>query len=337
MPSSRTTLSTMSKALNLSISTVSKALSGSHEIGDKTKKRVLEYAKQSNYVPNSLASSFRRGTTNTIGLILPNVLNPFYAKVLVGVEAYLSEKGYKLITAISNDFIEKETKNLSVMSSGFVDGLILCVSREAVQKKDFEHIKTLIDNGTPIVTFDRICKEIDCDKVITDDYKAAFDATQYLITQRHCKHIVITSKTKTLSHLTLRKKGFIKAANMYKSKVKYTLITDERSIGLKDKLSNLLKEDPSVDGIFCLNEKSVLHAILVTNKLKKEDCNISIAGFCNDMQSKYDATLTVINQNAREMGRASAKLLLDRIKSKESRYSFSTKTIDVSLNTKNLH
>lgn len=187
------------------------------------------------------------------------------------------------------------------------------------------------------MTFDRICEEIDCDKVITDDYKAAFDATQYLITQRHCKHIVITSKTKTLSHLTLRKKGFIKAANMYKSKVKYTLLTDEKSNVLKDKLSNLLNEDPSVDGIFCLNEKSVLHAILVTNKLQKEDCNISIAGFCNDMQSKYDATLTVINQNAKEMGRASAKLLLDRIKSKENRYSFSTKTIDVSLNTKNLH
>ena len=71
--------------------------------------------------------------------------------------------------------------------------------------------------------------------------------------------------------------------------------------------------------------------------MQKEDCNISIAGFCNDMQSKYDATLTVINQNAKEMGRASAKLLLDRIKSKENRYSFSTKTIDVSLNTKNLH
>ena len=334
MPSSRTTLSTISKALNLSISTVSKALSDSQEIGDKTKKRVLEYAKQSNYVPNSLASSFRRGTTNTIGLILPNVLNPFYAKVLVGVEDYLSEQGYKLITAISNEVLEREIKKLSFMSSGFVDGLILCVSKEAEQKKDFEHIRTLIQNGTPVVTFDRICKGLDCDRVLIDDYKASFNATEYLINQRRCKHLVLTFKSNSLSHLILRKEGFLKAVKMYEPKVKYTILTDEKSNGLKDKLSLLLNEDPSVDGIFCLNEKSVLHAILVTNKLTNEDTNISIAGFCNDLQSKYDAKLIVINQNALEIGRASAKLLLQRIKSKDNRNNYSTKMIDVSLKTK---
>jgi len=331
MPSNRTTLSTMSKTLKLSISTISKALSDSDEIGVKTKKRVIDYAKECNYVPNTLASSFRRGTTNTIGLILPNILNPFYAKILIGIEAHLEEMGYKLITSISNDFISKEAKNLSVMSSGFVDGLIICISKEAEQKRDYAHVRKLIESNTPVVMFDRICEGLHCDKVITDDYKVAFEATERLILNRHCKHLVITSKANSLKHLSLRKKGFMDAVKKYNQSVKYTAIVEERSSDLYQRLDYLLKIDPSIDGIFGLNEKSVQQAIILTNKIKKENSRISIAGFCNELQSKYDATLTVINQNAKEMGRESAKLLLQRIRNKDKPYTFCTKTIDVSL------
>lgn len=330
MPTKRTTLSSIAKALEISISTVSKALSDSPEIGVATKKRVLEYAKANNYTPNSFASNFRKGTTSTVGLIIPNILNPFYAKVLVGVETYLDENGYKLITSISNDLIEKEIKNISVMSSGFVDGLIICISKEAEQKNEYQHIKTLIDNGTPIVMFDRICEEIKCDKVITDNFQAAFDATEFLIKNRGCKHIVMTSKPSLLHHLKLRRKGFEKAIEKHKSSVKCTIITDERSKTLKQNLGELLIKDPSIDGVFGLNEKSVLHAILLTNKLQKEDNDVSIAGFCNDKQLKYDSSLIVINQNAKEIGKESARLLLERIKNKENS-SFYTKTIAVNL------
>jgi len=330
MPTKRTTLASIAQALEISVSTVSKALSNSPEIGVETKKRVLEYAKANNYTPNSFASSFRKGTTSTIGLIIPNILNPFYAKVLLGVESYLDDHGYKLITSISNEFIEKETKNLSVMSSGFVDGLIICVSKEAEEKKEYDHIKQLIDNGTPIVLFDRICDELVCDKIITDDYQAAFDATEYLIKERNCKHIVITCKTNTLQHLDLRRQGFEKAIEKYKDEVKCKVIIDDRSKGLKQKLAALLKSDPTIDGVFGLNEKSVLNAIVLTNKLQKKNCNISIAGFCNDLQSKYDSSLIVINQNAKEIGKEAAKLLLQRIKSKDTT-AFQTKTIAVDL------
>ncbi|WP_179021805.1 LacI family DNA-binding transcriptional regulator [Winogradskyella forsetii] len=329
MPSNRTTLSSMSRALNLSVSTISKALSDSSEIGTKTKERVLEYAKECNYVRNTLASSFRKGTTNTVGLILPNILNPFYAKVLVGVEAYLEENGYKLITSISNDFIAKEAKNISVMSSGFVDGLILCVSKEAEQNREYGHIQAPVDNGMPLVMFDRICQDLKCDKVITDDFKAAFDATEHLITERNCKHIVITSKTNNLPHLNLRKEGVEKAVKKYNFNVKCTVILGENSNELKQKLNDLLTKDSTVDGIFGINEKSVLNAILVTNKLQIENNKISVAGFCHDMQSKYYSTLIVINQNAKRMGEETAKLLLERIRNKNKNYKFCTKTIDV--------
>jgi LacI family transcriptional regulator len=127
MIQSRTTLTEISKALNLSVSTISKSLSNSSEISVITKEKVKAFAKDCNYVSNSFASSFRKGYTNTIGLIIHNILNIFYAKVLIGVEKHLDEKGYMLITSISNDSKEKESKSITQMGGSYVDGLIICV------------------------------------------------------------------------------------------------------------------------------------------------------------------------------------------------------------------
>ncbi|TPN87055.1 LacI family DNA-binding transcriptional regulator [Aquimarina algicola] len=331
MTPNKTTLSTIAKDLNVSVSTVSKALANSPEISSKTRKKISAYAKESNYSPNILASSFRKGSTKTIGLIIPNITNPFYAKVFVGIEKYLDEKGYKLIASISNDYLEKEIKNISIMSSGFVDGLIVCVSKEAEQKKEYRHINSLINNRIPLILFDRVCDEIYCDKVITDNFQAALDATEYLIKHRKCRHIVMTSKTNNLHHLKLRKKGFEQAIDKHKATVKSSIILAEKSNILRQKLENALRDDSSIDGVFGLNEKSVLHATLSINKLKKTDKEVSITGFCNDLQSKYNSSLIVINQNPKEIGKESARLLLDRIKSGNLISDFCTKIIDVDL------
>ena len=114
----RPTLSQISKALDLSISTISKSLSDSPEISISTKQKVQEFARKCNYRPNSFAASLRRGYTKNIGLIIPSVLNPFYAKVLVGIEKYLDENDYKLFTSISNESAEKESHYLSLKMLG---------------------------------------------------------------------------------------------------------------------------------------------------------------------------------------------------------------------------
>ncbi len=326
----RTTLSEISKALGLSISTISKSLSNSPEISEKTKRKVRDYATLCNYTPNNLAASFRRGFTNTIGLIIPNIINPFYAKVLVGIEKYLDEKGYKLITSISDDSIVKETKNISVMTSGYVDGVIICISKESELKQSFGHIGAIVNNDIPLVMFDRICDEISCDKVIIDDFKAAYKAVERLILQMGCKHIIMTSPTKKLKHLNLRQKGFLAAIKNYKA-IKGTVINADNSKEINKKLFKTIRTDKSIDGIFSINQKGVVKALLIKQEVEKTQKRIlKIAGFSNNIQTSYDQFLITVDQNASKIGKESAKLLLSRIKNSELE-TYSTKTIAVKL------
>ena len=332
MIQSRITLSEISKALNVSISTVSKSLSNSTEISAHTKKRVQEFAKQCNYVPNNFAVSFRKGSSNTIGLVIPNILNPFYAKVLVGIENYLDKYGYKLITSISDETIEKESKSLSKMAGGYIDGLIICVSKETELKSNYNHINELINQGTPVVMFDRICETLNCDKVIIDDYKAAYDATEHLIKDKGCKHIIITSLIDDMHHGKLRVKGFKDAMKAYNLEANTGVLVAGTAEELKQKLETKLKMDTSIDAIFGVNEQAVLQSIHTTRQLKSEGLNkhIKIAGFCNQCQADYNPMLIIVNQNAKEIGVEAAKLILNRIK-KTTNKGFQTKTVEVYL------
>ncbi|WP_203458128.1 LacI family DNA-binding transcriptional regulator [Lacinutrix sp. WUR7] len=316
----------MSKVLNLSISTVSKSLSDSSEISKPTKDRVRDFAKQCNYIPNSFAASFRKGYTNTIGLVIPNIINPFYANVLSGIEKQLDKNGYKLITSISYESLEKESKSLKNMSAGYIDGLIICPSKEAEIKNDYNHINSLLDQGIPVVTFDRICEGINCDRVIIDDYKTSFVTTKHLIEEKGCKNIIMTSLIDGLQHGKLRAKGFDDAIK--DNKVKSISLIADNVEDLKKKLKVILKNDLSIDGVFGITEQAVVQAIHVIRDLKPKrlNKNIAIAGFCNQEQANYNPTLIVVNQNAEEIGVEAAKLALERIK-KEGKKTFFTKTI----------
>jgi len=320
----RTTLTEISKALNLSVSTISKSLSGSSEISLPTKQRVKEFAKQCNYVPNNFAASFRKGCTNTIGLVIPHIINPFYAKVLLNIENYLDQNGYKLITCFSNDSLKKEVKNISKMASGYVDGFIVCVSKEAQLNNEYSHIQRLITNQIPIVLFDRICEMLDCDKVIIDDYKTAFDTTKHLIEDKKFKNIIMVSLIDNLHHGKLRTKGFQDALATEKSNGKAKVLVADTIEDLRQKLVVALRNDKSVDAIFGVNEQAVIQAMHVTRHIKSEKANrkIIVAGFCNERLADYDASLIVVNQNAEEIGIQTAKLLLKQIKSTPVRGSF---------------
>lgn len=313
MIQSRITLSEMSQSLNLSVSTVSKALSDSHEISTLTKKRVKDFAKQCNYIPNSFAASFRKGHTNTIGLVIPNILNPFYANVLSGIEKYLDDKGYKLITSISNESLLKESSSLKKMASGYIDGLIICPSREAELKNQYSHIESLLHQGTPVVMFDRICQGINCDKVIIDDYKTSFETTEYLINEKDCKKVIMTSLIDNLQHGKLRAEGFKDA--MKKHNLKSVSLVADSVDELNKKINSILIKDSDIDGVFGLNEQAVVQAMHVIRNLKIQGLheNINLAGFCNKKQADYNPSLIVVNQNAEEIGVEAAKLALKRI------------------------
>ena len=206
----KATLKQIAKELGVSISTVSKALNGSPEISEPTKQRVQEYAKLKNYKPNVIGLNLKNRRTKTIGVIIPNILNSFFAKVFSGIEKVADENGYKVITCISNESLEKEKNALEILSNGTIDGFIVSIAEESQKFQRFEHFTTIINEGTPIVMFDRIADEVVCDKVIVDDYESAINATEHLI-KTGCKKIALLSSINELSVGKLREKGFFKA------------------------------------------------------------------------------------------------------------------------------
>ena len=168
----KATLKQIAKELNVSVSTVSKALNDSPEISEQTKTKIKEYAKLKNYKPNVIGLNLKNRKTKTIGVIIPNILNSFFAKVFSGIEKVADAKGYNVIMCISNESLEKEAHTLEMLSNGTIDGFILSVSEEAQKQNNYDHFKEIINDGTPIVMFDRIADGIDCDKVIVDDFDA---------------------------------------------------------------------------------------------------------------------------------------------------------------------
>ena len=156
----KATLKQIAKELNVSVSTVSKALNDSPEISSSTKIRIKEYAKLKNYKPNVIGLNLKNRKTKTIGVIIPNILNSFFAKVFSGIEKVADEKGYNVIMCISNESLEKETHTLEMLSNGTIDGFIVSVSEEAQKNHEYNHFSSIINDGTPIVMFDRIAAEV---------------------------------------------------------------------------------------------------------------------------------------------------------------------------------
>jgi LacI family transcriptional regulator len=256
----KATLKQIAKELNVSVSTVSKALNDSPEISEQTKIKIKEYAKLKNYKPNVIGLNLKNRKTKTIGVIIPNILNSFFAKVFSGIEKVAEQKGYNVITCISNESLAKEISALEILSNGTIDGFILSVSEEAQTLQDYSHFTEIINDGTPIVMFDRIADSVDCDKVIVDDYNSALNATQRLI-DLGCKNIALFSSVDNLSVGKLRTDGYLKALADNSIAINPTIVlrTDSEE-DLKNAIAKI-PQDQSIDAIFALEEIDTVAAL----------------------------------------------------------------------------
>lgn len=310
---SKATLKELAKELGVSTSTVSKALSDSPEISEVTKRKIKEFAQLRNYKPNSVAKNLKNKRTHTIGVILPNILNPFFAKVFSGIEKYANKRGYNLITCISNESLTKEKQMLEMLDNGAIDGFVLALAKETQKENNLEHLKQVIKGGTPIVLFDRIANELKCDKVIVDDYESGFHATQYLI-DTGCKRIAIVSTIENSSVGDLRAKGYFEALakNQRDSDSDLILLAQEEK-EFDSKIEALLDEKP--DGIFALNEHvSVATLKLALKKGFRVPEDLSIIGFADGLWSRrMTPSLSTVSQHAPEIGQKAAELLINRI------------------------
>ena len=332
---SKLTIKDVARELGVSISTVSKALKDSHEISVETKERIRAFAKFHNYKPNSLALKLRNQKTFTIGVIIPAIVHHFFSTVLRGIDIYANEKGYNMMICISNDSHKKEIDSVNALLEGSVDGMLMSVSSETQEKKSYNHIKKLINEKFPVVLFDRMVEEIECDRVLINDEGGAFSATEHLI-ETGCKRIALITHPEYVKISSLRKKGYLKALEKHNLKVDQSIIVElEESENIENQLKVLFQDASDFpDAILAVNGEMYASTAMQMAKDKglqiPED--ISVITFTDGLISKHSSPpLTSLVQHGYEMGKQAVELLIDRIENKDSEVQFQKKVISTNL------
>ncbi len=328
------TIKDIAKALGLSVSTVSKAMRGSHEISEETKNNVLAYAREHNYKPNPIAQSLKRGRSKSIGVIVCNIDNNFFSQVINGIESVARQKDYNVIITQSRESYEREVANSEHLSSRSVDGLIISLSAET---RNVDHLTKLHQKGLPIVFFDRVTDEIATHKVIANNFKGAYDATRHLLEQGFRRIAHITSSV-SLSITAERLQGYKKALT------DAGLQPDERYIKLcehggmiqeetRQALSELLQLEQRPDAIFTASDRLSTTTLSLLRQMKiAVPQQIALVGFTNSISADiFNPSLTSVVQPALEMGQQITDLLIQLIESKRPVTEFQKRILDTEL------
>lgn len=311
------TIKMLAKELQLSVSTVSKAISNSHEISSQTKERVNELVKKLNYVPNAYASSLGRRNSKTIGVVIPEVVDSFFAQAINGIESIAQEKGYHVLIYLTHEKFEKEKTILKDFESGRVDGVLMSVSRET---NHCNHINNLKSKGVPLVFFDRIFDNMDATKIATNDFESSYQATTYLI-KNGCQKILFLSFSNNLSISTKRLDGYKKALldNQMELVDKNILSFTNESKTDYLLLLKKLKASKRADGILASVEKLALTVYQACEALKINiPLDLQVISFSNlETASFLNPPLTTIEQPAFEIGKTAAAILVKALERRQ--------------------
>lgn len=316
------TLRDIAKALNLSISTVSRALTDSYQIGDKTKQQVLAYAKEHNYVPNRMAKGLKEGKSRSIGVIICSIDNNFMSQMLDGIDQYCSERGYQIIIMQSKELYEQEKANVNLLYGSGIDGLLISPSYQTI---DFSHLTHLQEIGVPVVLFDRLSEHIDTHKVAVDNFKGAYDATMHLINNGYREIAHINWDTE-LSVATKRFEGYKKALEDAgiepdNNLVKFFDTTNAETLipQLDIALSELMRLTPRPTAIFTATDLLSTKCLALLRKSNYHiPQDIAIVGFSNtDLADILSPSFSTVHQPSFEIGSLAAKQLLSLIEAKD--------------------
>jgi len=331
---SKITLKDIAKEFGVSTSTVSKALNDSHEISTETKERIKAYAEFYKYKPNSLALKLRNQKTSVIGVIIPEIVHHFFSSVLRGIEEYANSKGYNVMICLSNNSLEKEELSIETLLEGSVDGILVSVTHETQLKESYKHLDSLVKEKFPIVLFDNIAEELNCDMVTIDDEGGAFKATEYLI-EKGCKRIALLAIPDYVKIGHLRKQGYTKALHKHQIAVDSDLILE---FGLDDdiqaRLKPLFTEGKYPDAILATNGEIYATAAMQMAKDAGLEIpkDISIITFTDGLLSKYSSPpLTALVQHSFEMGKQAVELLINRIENKDNEVESQRKVLSTNL------
>lgn len=313
------TLKQIAENLGISVTTVSKALKNYPDVSKKTKALVKAEAKKLHYKPNVFAVNLRTKQSKTVGLIIPEVVHHFFSSVINGIIEQAEKKGYLVIILQSNESTKLEKKQVDLLISKRVDGIMISLANDTV---DTSHLTEIQEHGIPLVMFDKISKLVDCSKVIINDRQAAYDATKHLI-DRGCKKIAHFRGALLPQNSIDRFLGYKKALEdhgiPYDSSLVYMCENVDYDDGRKA-AEALLKDKKEVDGIFAITDMAAVGAMTVLKEngyIVPDD--ILVMGFSNWFLSQaITPTLSTVDQPGYEMGRTAFKLLRTQMKAKRA-------------------
>lgn len=314
----KVTLKQIARELDVSVSTVSKSLRDSPEISEDTRLKVQAFAKLYNYKPNNIALSLKNKKTKTIGVIIPEIVHHFFATVISGVEQVANELGYNVIVCLSDESFDKEVINMDMLANGSIDGFIMSLSKETQQKGDYHHIKEVINQGMPVIMFDRVANEIFTDKVIIDDFTAAYNAVDFLI-KNGAKKVALITTVDYVSVGKLRTEGYLKALEDNNITPEEKFIVKIEDIETCDSKIHYLLQSEKIDAVFAVNELFAVVSIKIASSLGIKIPNeLSVIAFTDGIISKFSTpTITTVSQNGVKMGRKAAEMLIKRLEEEE--------------------
>jgi len=329
MNKTQITIKDIGRALNISPSTVSRALKNHPDISQHTKDSVNKYAKDFHYKPNTLALSLRTSKNNTIGVIIPEIVHYFFSSILSGIELVANQQNFNVIICQSGENYDNEVRNARGLISTRVSGVLACLSKHTT---DYDHFQEIIDSDIPLVFFDRICIGIHTDRVVVDDYSGAFAAVEYMI-QTGCKRIAFYSSPVHLEISKNRKNGYLDALR------KYHLPIDESLIHVCDTREEAIIITPDIldapdrpDAFFAINDhcaSGIMYAVKLANLHIPED--VSVFGFSDgELAKACDPMLSTVEQHGYEMGKNAATLLLAKVNG-ENQGQFTNKIVKTNL------
>jgi len=332
------TIKDIAKALNLSYSTVSRALKGSYKISEETRRAVQEYADLHNYRPNLLAQSLKNQRSRTIGVVLCNIPNVFFAEVISGIESVAYNNNYLLVITQSQESYEREVKNVQNLAWRSVDGLLVSLSTET---EDLSHLTHLHEQGLPIVFFDRITDQLKTHCVVSDNAGGAYDATRHLISQGYKKIAHITSSP-CISITRERREGYERGLreagiSLNPGYTQYCMHGGMLFEEIEKAMDELLTLPDPPDALLCASDRLTLgcYSILRKKGLQIPE-QLAIAGFSNfNSPELFSPSLTTIRQPAFEIGKTATELLIQLIESKRPPTQFTKKVFPTELFIRN--
>lgn len=330
------TLRDIAKALELSVSTVSKALRDSYEISTDTKERVIAYARSNHYLPNRMAKSLKEGKSGSIGVVVCSIDNSFVSRMLDGIDGACSQAGYDIIIMQSKESLTQEKSCLKQLEARGVEGILISPSAETI---DFEHLLTLRNMGMPIVLFDRISERFESDQVGIDNYHAAFQATEHLIANKYRRIAMLNigpdtyfASQRSAGYLDALKKNHLMYGEALVRLCRPTIdetLKDHVRVGIRSLFE--LTEPP--DALFTATDQlSTLSLSVLHEQGYRIPEDVALIGFSNtELADVLTPPLSTLYQPALEIGRLAAEKIIGLITGKRVADDYETVQLPVRL------